>query len=216
MIKKVQQITLILFFLFNGLTAQPLIRSILNDSPILFSIKEHNDMSECSLFNSGQEIKVLPYSRYSTEMLLASSKPGLVLTPVAYWSKKTGEKYYFINDQGVIDDSLLEIAFAAWKKDCFVKYKKSAQQWFHDWIGGNIVLIHNDLEVFGYVLNISFAKIKNNKKSDSEILSYSKGVFSRLIIDLFINHDVKKGIALGITSSVGQGAICKDKKTLML
>jgi len=201
--------------IFN-LNAHPMIRSIRNKTPFIFRVVGHNDVSDCSDFNAGKIVEIAPHSKFTQPLLLGSEKPGLLLRPVAFYDQKNKETHWFVNENGDIDKDLLTHAFHAWEKSSGRKYKKGVEVWFAQWLCGDISLIHNHVEVFGYLLNVSIARIDNEKNYHACQVDYSEGLFSRLIIDVTIAQQGKKGIVPHVKSFVGQGGLCQDGQIIFL
>ncbi len=86
----------------------------------------------------------------------------------------------------------------------------TSQSWFHHWIGGDISVIPNDVEMFGYLRDVARAIIKNDKNEQSVWLSYAKGIFSKLILELEINQYLRKGVRVKMHVQHGEGAVCTN------
>jgi hypothetical protein len=201
---------------FFGLQAQPLIRSIHNETPFQFIMIAHNDASDCSLIRKGQIIIVEPGATFSQSLLLGSEKPGLLLRPSAFYDDHHKVLYSFLDEKHQIDRDKLEIAFQAWKKRYYPKYKKDADTWLAQWVCGDISLIHNHVEIFGYMLNISIARIDNKHHAHACMVDYSEGLFSRQVIDITLNYKAHKGIIPHVKSFVGQGGLCQNGKIIIM
>ena len=199
-----------------GLNAHPMIQRVENNTPILYRVVAHNDMSDCSEFNNGKIVEIKPFSTYEQPFLLGFEKPGLLLRPVAYYDKKVDIYYPLVNDAGEFDKDIIEIAFKAWQKSSGMKYSKGADRWFEEWLCGDISLIHNHVEVFGYLLNIALTRVENDKNYHVCMIDYSEGVFSRLFIDITIGQKRKKGIIPHVKSYIGQGGFCQDGKVILV
>lgn len=197
--------------MFVQIYGQPLIRTIDNrKTPFEFTIISHNDVSDCSPINKGKVIKIEPYSILKQQLLLGSEKPGLLLRPSGFYDRAHKKMYSFLDKDGNLDKNKLEIAFNAWQKSTGKRYKKSAEVWFAQWLCGDISLIHNHVEIFGYLLNISIARIDNEKNYHACMVDYSEGLFSRQVIDIIIDQKSHKGIIPHVKSFVGQGGLCQD------
>ena len=198
-----------------SIDAQPLIRSIKNNTDFLYSVISHNDMSGCSDYNRGQAVEIEPFSTYENPFLLGYEKPGLLLRPIAYYDKKSDVYYSLVNDAMEFDDNKIEIAFDAWLKSG-KKYNKGAKMWLAQWVCGDISLIHNHVEIFGYLLNTALTRVENNKNYHVCMIDYSEGLFSRLFLDITIEQKKNKGIIPYVKSFVGQGGFCKDGEVVVL
>jgi len=196
--------------IFMYTNADPLVRSIHNKTPFQFMIVTHNDISDCSISALDKPMVIEPYSHYKEELLLGSDKPGIVLRPSGFYDKKHKVMYSFLDKKNDIDRKKLTVAFHAWKTSCGKKYKKSLEVWFSQWLCGDISLIHNHVEVFGYLLNVSIARIDNEYNYHACMIDYSEGLFSHQLIDITIDQSFHKGIIPYVKSSVGQGGFCQD------
>lgn len=196
--------------------AQPLIRSINNKTQFQFIIVTHNDVSDCSPLRAGKEIVIEPHTQFKEQLLLGSEKPGLLLRPSAFYDEKNKILYSFLDENQQIDKDKLELAFNAWKNSYNKKYKKDADTWFAQWLCGDISLIHNHVEIFGYLLNISIARVDNKHNGHACMVDYSEGLFSRQIIDITIDVKSKKGIIPHVKSFVGQGGLCQNGKIISI
>ena len=207
---------LFLLIFSMGLHAQPLIRSIANQTPFQFIIVAHNDVSDCSPVQSGKVILIKPFENFKQQLLLASEKPGLLLRPSAFYDQHNKVIYNFLDEQHHVDDEKLETAFNAWKNIYNKRYKKDAHTWFTQWLCGDISLIHNHMEIFGYLLNLSIARVDNKHNAHACMVDYSEGLFSRQVIDITITQKSKKGIIPHIKSFVGQGGLCQNGKIVSI
>ena len=214
---KLQIIVAGLFFMSSVMITHPMIRTINNNSSILYEVTGHNDLSGCSDFHAGKKVQVKPYSKYENPFLLGFEKPGLILRPIAYYDKKAQLYYSFLDDaSGEYDRKKFEIAFDAWKKNNSRKYKKGFDVWCKEWLCGDISLIHNHVEIFGYFLNTALTRIENDKNFHVCMIDYSQGVFSRLFIDITIEQKKNLGITPYVKSFVGQGGLCQDGQVIVL
>ena len=198
------------------LQAQPLIRSIHNKTPFQFIIIAHNDISDCSPLHTGKEIVIEPHAQFKQQLLLGSEKPGLLLRPSAFYDEHHKILYEFLDEHQQVDRYKLAQAFHAWKNIYNKKYKKDLDTWFAQWLCGDISLIHNHMEIFGYLLNISIARVDNKHNAHACTVDYSEGLFSRQIIDITINYKSKKGIMPHVKSFVGQGGLCHNGKIISI
>jgi len=206
----------LLFMLISKVHAQPMIRLIQNNTPFQFTVIKHNDISDCSPLNSSKSVIIEPYETFQTPLLLGSDKPGLLLRPSAFYDRVTQKNYPFLDKHGHVDMKKLEKAFEAWKASQKKTYKKSAEVWLAQWVCGDISLIHNHVEVFGYLLNISIARIDNEHHHHACMVDYSEGLFSRQVIEIKIDQKSKKGIIPHVKSFVGQGGLCQDGKVISI
>lgn len=196
--------------------AQPMIRSIENKTPFQFTLVNHNDFSGCSPLHNGGVVTIEPFKTFKQPLLLGSEKPGLLFRPSAFYDKANDETYSFLNKHGQIDRHNLEKAFHAWEKSRNKKYKKGIDVWFAQWLCGDISLVHNHVEIFGYLLNISIARVDNEQNFHACMVDYSEGLFSRQVIDIIIEQKSNKGIVPRVKSFVGQGGLCQDGEIISI
>ena len=207
---------LILLMGFVGLGAQPIIRSVNNNTPFLYRVVAHNDMSDCSDFNNGKIVEIEPFSTYDLPFLLGFEKPGLLLRPIAYYDKQADLYYFFVDAKGDYVPEKMKIVFDAWQRTSGMIYKKGLDRWIAEWLCGDISLIHNHVEVFGYLLNIALTRVENDRNYHVCMIDFSEGLFSRLLIDISIEQKKKKGIVPHVKSFVGQGGFCQDGNIIIL
>lgn len=208
-------IGLMFLFSIHFLDAHAMIRTIKNNTDFTYQVVRHNDLSGCSQFNQGAMVEIKAHSLYEYPFLLGSEKPGLVLQPIGYYDKKSKIYYSFLNDEHQIDRTCIEKAFYAWQKNYGV-YKKGIEVWLEQWLCGDISVIHNHVEFFGYLSNEEMTVIQNNKNFHSCMINYSEGLFSRLFLDIHIEQKKNKGIVPYVQSFVGQGGFCQDGKIITL
>ncbi len=202
--------------IFSQLQAQPIIRSIVNKTPFQFTIVGHNDISDCSPLHDNKIITIEPYETFKQRLLLGAEKPGVLLRPSAFYDRAHKKSYSLLDEDGQVDREKLIEAFHAWEKSRGKKYKKGVDVWFAQWLCGDISLIHNHVEVFGYLLNISIARIDNQKNYHACMVDYSEGLFSRQVIDIVIDQKSSKGIIPRVKSFVGQGGLCQDGEIISI
>ncbi|NBX78283.1 hypothetical protein EBQ93_02860, partial [bacterium] len=88
------------------------------------------------------------------------------------------------------------------------KYK-TAQEWFDQYVAGDIMLTLKQTEIYGYIVNMSQVVLGNSKRSVHAWVEWGVGIFARLIIDITVKEDPKKGIVFGLQTRRGsQGAYC--------
>ncbi len=204
-------------FFLTSIFAQPMIRSIKNNTPFMFTMIAHNDgLSDCSPVYGGKIITIDPFSTFTQPLLLGSEKPGLLLRPSGFFDKLNQKLYSFLDHNHDVDKKLLEQAFIAWQKARGKTYKKGLDVWFAQWLCGDISFVHNHVEYIGYMLNISIAKIDNSSRYHACTVDYSKGLFSRLIVEITIEEHPRKGIIPHVKSFVGQGGLCQDGQVVVL
>ena len=206
----------IVFVSMIDLQTHPMIRKIENNTPFLYKVIAHNDMSDCSDFNNGKIVEIKPFSVYERPFLLGFEKPGLLLRPIAYYDKRADIYYSLVDSVDEFDREKIEIAFLAWKKSGGFKYTKDLDRWLSEWLCGDVYLIHNHIEVFGYLSNIALTRIDNDKNYHVCMIDFSEGLYSKLFIDIMIEQRKKKGIIPHVKSFVGQGGFCQDGKVIIL
>ncbi|NBV40734.1 hypothetical protein EBR77_02730, partial [bacterium] len=74
---------------------------------------------------------------------------------------------------------------------------------------GDIMLTLKQTEIYGYIVNMSQVVLGNSKRSVHAWVEWGVGIFARLIIDITVKEDLKKGIVFGLQTRRGsQGAYC--------
>ncbi len=186
--------------------AAPMIQKINNHTNIGFVILEHSDTSSCSLQGRGKIIEAR--SSFSDAFLLEPGKPSLVLRPIYYFDIETNKPIFFadVNDQEIPEK--LQDAYTVWKNEKISKRIKSPKAWLHDWIGLDLIVTPHDVEILGYLINWSRVEVKNNKKTHTAWLSFSKGIFSKLVLELDIKQHKTRGISATLKVLHGQGGFC--------
>jgi len=190
--------------------ADPVVQRVCNDTDFGFYILYHGDSSECSLHN--KSIIIHPKTIFSHEFLLEVGQKGLVLRPVFYKDSKSGNMYWFVDQETYeYNLELIKQAYEAWKKqNSLRKYKNDYQDWFDRFVGQDISVTFDPLELFGYLLNLSRIRIKNFNHQYVQWLSFAKGIFSKLVLNLHLTTLPRKGIISKIIVQHGQGAICAN------
>ncbi len=186
----------------------PLVQNVHNQSQIGFEIVSHSDVSTCSLQH--KKMFVDAESDFKQEFLLERGQPSLILRPVYYFDILSGSKMYFVDEFQQLDKQKLDDAFQAWKKAGYKKKFNDAQDWFNRWIGSDIEIKPHMVEVFGYLINLSRIHIYNAISQYATWLSFSKGVFSRLVLDVNIKQHKRKGLQPTLKVVAGEGGICRD------
>jgi hypothetical protein len=202
------QVAAVLCLFMVNMHAVPLIQSIVNNSDIGFIIVSHSDKSACSLAGSG--VVIAPQSTFDHEFLLESGAPSVVLRPAYFLDPVTGEIIRFIDDNYQIISAQLAKAYNQWRTFKGTKKFDSPELWLDNWIGSDILIEPHEVEVLGYLLNLSRVMSKNNKNEKKYWLSYSKGIFSKLALELVINQKIRKGIRVSMQVHHSEGAVCRD------
>lgn len=210
----------LLLFVSVDTAAAPMVQKIVNNTNVGFLVVEHSDTSSCSLKGRGKMIEAR--STLSDAFLLEPGKPSLLLRPVYYLDAKTNKKIYFadIDHQNVFEKieyaydvtaEKLKSAYDVWMKEKnSSKRVRSPKAWLHDWIGLDLSVTPHEVEILGYLVNLSRVRVENNKKSHVQWLSFSKGIFSKLVLELDIKQHHINGISAKIKVLHGQGGFCSD------
>jgi len=189
---------------FNVFTA-PLIQKISNNTNFAFIVLNHSDISSCSLH--GKNIIIYPQDTFEVKILLEIGNPSLTLRPIYYQESKNGPLYWLTDEKYVYQDHLVAIAHGAFKK----KYKKiksmDASKWLRNWVGLYMFIIPYENEILGYLVHLSRVVVHNQKHSRSQWLSFSKGIFSKLVLELKILQN-EKGLFGNIKVLHGEGGVC--------
>lgn len=190
--------------------ADPVVQRVCNDTDFGFYILYHGDSSECSLHN--KSIIIHPKTIFSHEFLLEIGHKGLVLRPVFYKNPKTGHIYWFVDQETYeYNPELIKKTYEVWKnQNDLRKYRENFQAWFDYWVGKDVSVTFDPLEVFGYLLNLSRIRIKNSRHDHVQWLSFAKGIFSKLVLNLHLTMLTRKGIMAKIIVNHGQGGICSN------
>jgi hypothetical protein len=191
-------------------TAAPIIQKIVNDTDFGFLILDHSDTSECSLKNKFMVIQ--PRTIFNYEFLLETGTKGLVLRPVFYKNQKDN-KISWLTDQNLYEynDGLIEEAYKNWSFGKSIrKHKRDPETWMRNWLGGDISVTYDPLELLGYLLSLSRVRISNTNSYHTQWLSFSKGIFSKLMLELRLSQKTSKGIAGVVSVEHGEGGICNE------
>ena len=209
------QVAAIMSLFMVHLHAAPVIQSIVNDSDFGFLIFKHSDISDCSL--SDREVIIDPHSKFTHEFLLEVGKPSVVLRPVYYQHPFTKKKIWFVDDSYNFNPEKIQEVYDLWFKTKRAKKFKSSDDWFNNWLGRDISVVPHDVEILGYLINLSRVVAENHKgisknKKDKQVawLSFAKGIFSKLIIELDINQTMGKGVYPTIQTLHGEGGVCSN------
>lgn len=206
-------VSLFLLSPFSFVVGRPLIKKIENNTPYVYMLHFQNNDTECEL--TDDDTYFMPHYTSDVDILLSETSPGLVLQPIGYVASKDHKVYYFADDQGNIDNDQLDKAFKIWKQE-HRSAAKNAEEWLVDWVGEKVLLTHNAVEIFGYLLNINMAKIENNNHVNHTVLSLSEGLFSRMMLHVTLELHSSKGVRPKIKAYVGQGGMCKEGKVIEL
>jgi hypothetical protein len=197
------------------ITAQPVITKIFNNSDFIYQIVEHNGAYGCNKAQPKNAF-LLGARSYSDEQILVGLQyPSIKLRPIAYLDAHVSKMYSFVDNKNEFDEKKIAQAFEVWKIYNHSSVK-TAQKWFDEWIGGDIVVHHNYLEVLGYVMDLSKVVVANKQHVSTAWIHWSQGVFARLSLGITISQHSKKGIIPFVESYVGEGGLCKDGKVISI
>ena len=201
----------IYFFAFVAVStvslSAPLVQNVVNKSDVDFAVVHHSDRSDCSLHNCGAVVKA--NSVFKKDFLLERGNPSLIFRPIVYTDRATGHKVMLVDQNKNIDDTGVQKAFDLWKQSNKCKFK-NAQDWLTHWVGGDIEVKPHSVEVFGYLLNLSRIRVQNNSSHHAQWMSFAKGIFSRLVLELDIHQHKKKGVVPYLKVVAGEGGVCLD------
>ena len=189
--------------------AQPVITKMFNNSDFVYEMVEHNGAFGCNKVLNNNPFLLNAKSFSDEQILVGLQYPSIKLRPIAYLDSQTSKLYSFVDGNNQFDDIKISLAFNVWKIAHKTEYKE-AKEWFENWVGGDIVIHHNYLEILGYVMNLSKVVVANKKHANTSWMQWSQGVFARLSLGITIQQNVKKGVIPFIESYVGEGALCKD------
>jgi len=189
--------------------AAPLVQKITNNTDFGYMIVHHSDDSLCSLRN--KKIIIQPHSTFMHEFLLEYGQPSLVLRPVFYQNPTTKEDVWLTGNNFEFQSSLIDNVHTVWKKQKKSDYyRKDAQRWFDVWVGGDLSVIPHQVEMMGYLLDLSRITVSNKRHSNKQWLSYSKGIFSKLVLEFTIEQNRKNGLFGHISVLHGEGGVCSN------
>lgn len=206
---RIAHMSIWMLLLHAGLQSAPLIQKVVNNSDFGLLVLEHSDSSSCSL--QGKSVIIKPQETFNQEFLLELGQPSLTLRPVYYQDPVTKQIAWLTDTAYQYNSARVDQAFELWKKQKKIyKYKKTAQEWLHDWVGLDIAVVPHQVEMLGYLLNLSRVAIYNASHQHMQWLSFSKGIFSKLVLELRIQQHKKKGLWGKIHMLHGEGGICNN------
>ncbi len=200
----------LLLWLSAVCTAAPIVQKIVNDTDFAFLILDHSDTSPCSLKDKFMIIQ--PRTIFNHEFLLETGTKGLVLRPIFY-KDQNNNTVSWLTDQNSYeyDDAFIENAYNSWSLGKSTrKYKHDSEIWMRNWLGGDISVKYDPVEFLGYLLYLSRVRISNSNSYHTQWLSFAKGIFSKLMLELRLSQKTSKGIAGVVSVQHGQGGICND------
>ena len=205
------QITVVLSCFTLSVQAAPLISKIVNNSDFGYAIVEHSDSSSCSF--AGKNVVIDAKSEFQHEFLLEPGKPSVRLRPIYYLDPNTQNKTTFVDQNYELVPDWLDVAHDLWKSGKGNKKFKKSQDWLDFLIGKDITVVPHEVEIFGYLLNLSRIIVKNNiHKPQIKWLSFAKGIFSKLTLELKITQHRRQGIRAKMEVLHGEGGVCVDGK----
>lgn len=188
--------------------AAPLVQNITNETQVGFEVISYSDQSSCS---SHLNCRVIDSkSKFYSDFLLERGRPSLVLRPIYYTDLATGVKVSLVDDNKQFDSKGIDQAYELWKTTGNKKKFKDAQSWFKHWIGEDIAVVPHTSEVLGYLINLSRVQISNAVKEYGTWLSFAKGVFAKLVLEIDIKQNNRKGIVPTIKVIAGEGGVCSN------
>ena len=194
---------------FGLINAQPVITKMFNNSDFVYQVIEHNGAFGCNKALKNQPFLLNAKSFSDEQILIGLQFPSVKLRPIAYLDAHSSKLYSFVDSKNNFDYNKIHLAFNVWKIAHKTEYKCS-KEWFENWVGGDIVIHHNYVEVLGYVMNLSKVVVANKKHANTSWVQWSQGVFARLSLGVTIQQNLKKGVIPFVESYVGEGALCKD------
>lgn len=191
-------------------TAAPIVQKIVNNTDFGFLILYHGDTSECTLHNKYKIIE--PRTVFNHEFLLEVGTKGLVLRPVFYKDQEDGEVFWLTDQKEYeYDSKLVEQTYEHWRLNKFTrKHKNDPEAWMRNWVGSDISVTYDPLEFLGYLLYLSRVRIANLNYNHTQWLSFAKGIFSKLMLELHLTQSKKSGILGKVIVEHGQGGICNS------
>lgn len=189
--------------------ATPLIQKIVNETDFGLFVLSHSDSSSCSL--QDKSIVIKPHTTFNNEFLLELGQPSLVLRPVFYQNPSTKDIAWLTDTSFQYQSDLVKQAYQMWRvQKKSHRYKKNDQQWLEHWVGLDMSVLPHQVEMLGYLLNLSRVSIYNNRHQHVQWLSFSKGIFSKLVLELHVLQSDRKGLLGKIVILHGEGGICSN------
>lgn len=208
--KNVRKVVLIVVLMhFGGIYAQPVITKMWNNSDFVYEMVGHNGAFGCNKALNNNPFLLNAKSFSDEQILVGLQYPSIIFRPIAYLDSQSSKLYSFVDSKNEFDEAKIKLAFNVWKLAHKTEYK-DAQNWFENWVGGDIVIHHNYQEILGYVMNLSKVVVANKKHANTSWVQWSQGVFARLSLGITIQQNPKKGVIPYIESYVGECALCKD------
>tara|TARA_Y100000588_G_scaffold365883_1_gene431029 strand:+ start:473 stop:1111 length:639 start_codon:yes stop_codon:yes gene_type:complete len=203
----VKYFVFILFCIVVPVQSAPLVQNVSNQTDIGYMIIAHSDNSLCSLHKKNQIIDVS--TMFQEDFLLQKGEPGLVMRPAYYYDKCSDTKIWLLDQNNQVDYNRVDQAYNVWRLSGKKRKFKDSYDWYTRWVGKDVVVFPNLVEVYGYLINLSRVHIQNSIKQHATWLSFSKGVFSRLVLEVdLVQHD-RKGVKPLLKVIAGEGGICK-------
>lgn len=198
----------LLLFISCRLGAAPLIQKVVNNSNFGFMVVLHSDLSTCTFHDKKMIIDA--QSTFEHQFLLELGKPSLVLRPVYFLEKKSGVKVWLVDAENKYNQESIKKAHELFRRENKSKKFKHEVDWLHNFVGLDIALIPHEVEIFGYLVNLSRVMMRNNIKQHVQWLSFAKGIFSKLVIELDINQHRSRGVFAKVKVLHGQGGVCSN------
>jgi len=191
------------------LVTAPLIQKITNDTDFSFVILSHSDNSDCSL--SSKSVIIKPRSEFTHEFLIELGEPSLVLRPVSYTDPVNHKVAWLTDESYEYKPLMVEDAFQLYRTQRFsVKCRNSSMIWLDRWIGRDLFVIPNQVEMLGYLLDLSRIAVVNSRHQHVQWLSFSKGIFSKLVLELSIKQTRSHGVQPKLKILHGEGGVCTN------
>jgi|GEM_PF-859238 len=192
------------------LVTAPLIQKITNDTDFSFVVLSHSDNSDCSL--SSKSVIIKPRSEFIHEFLIEMGEPSLVLRPVSYTDPATHQVVWMTDEKNYEYKPLMvEDAFQLYRTQRFsVKCRNSSKIWLDHWIGRDLFIFPHQVVMRGYLLELSRIKAFNSRHQHAQWLSYSKGIFSKLVLELSIKQTRAHGVQAKLKILHGEGGVCTN------
>lgn len=197
--------------------ADPVMQSIQNDTDFGFAVINHSDASECSLGN--KQVVIPARSEFSHQFLLPTNNTNarnnmdsacLVLRP-AYYQDPTTNKQYELTDENFDNKPMMaHTAFEAYRgqpNSC--RCKNDSEYWLKHFVGEDIFVMTHLTEMLGYLKDSARIAVVNSRSKHTEWLSYSMGIFSKLVLKLRI-FQTSRGIKMRLIVLHGEGGVCSN------
>ena len=134
-----------------------------------------------------------------------------MLRPVFYQDPMSKEIAWLTDKNYNYQSDLVQKAYQLWKHQrSTYKFHNNNERWLDRWVGKDLSIIPHQVEIRGYLINLSRIAVHNNRHQHVQWMSFAKGIFSNLVLDLTIFQHKRRGLLGKITIHHGEGGICSN------